>query len=56
MHGIIDSQQTQEQNMPNISIRIVPADGLAPFGARVTTGTVITMIGPILVRERNFKM
>ena len=34
-----------EQNMSNSAVSINPADGLAPLGARASTGTVITTCG-----------
>ena len=37
-----ESQQNLEENKANFVVTIVPADGLAPVGARTSAGTVMT--------------
>ena len=41
---IIDSQRNFDGNMSEFVVSTVPADGLAPLGARPSAGTVMTNI------------
>ena len=42
LYKISDSQRNFEENMANFSVSTVPAEGLAPVGARTSAGTVMT--------------
>ena len=38
------SQRNLEENMLNFSVSIVPADGIAPLGARASAGALMTKL------------
>ena len=40
-----DNQKNMEENMPNFVVITVPADALAPAGARASAGIVMTKLG-----------
>ena len=43
------------QNMCNGAVITAPADGLVPWGARPSAGTVVTTCGPVYARKRHVK-
>ena len=53
-HGIIDSHLNSEENTSSFTVSTVPADTLAPTGARASAGTVLTKVrshfykGPVI--------
>ena len=45
-----DNQKNLEENMPNFVVITVPADALAPVGARASAGIVMTKLGSLMYK------
>ena len=50
-----DSQRNIANLPSDTEVITVPADGLAPSGARSSAGTVMTKFGPTYIQDQHFK-